>query len=176
MKYVLYFTEDTTSTGGVLHKAGEIRAYGDVGEPFAMPDTDPEVIVVPYDLIAVPEHCAKMAVQSDAIITDETHYVDVSGTPSVIAKPTFDSLGNSIGGDSPWVANGVSSISYGPNIPTGTDCLVSCRNPAFGEGFSETITTGEIEIATPIEGLYEIRLTKFPYLTKVITVTAEVAQ
>lgn len=85
-------------------------------------------------------------------------------------RPDLDSI-CSIGGASPWLANGTSTISYGSLIPAGAVLeLYSADNGIPPQ--SAIINDGTFSLTTNHAGTYTTTISSFPYLNKVLTLVA----
>jgi hypothetical protein len=103
-------------------------------------------------------------------VEQSTHYIDVSGTPTAVAKPTLDTICSFTNSGGVWTANGTDTISYGSALPNPTK--YSIQGPGELNGLTGTITDGTITLTTAATGDYTINLKTDFYLLKVITITA----
>ncbi len=90
---------------------------------------------------------------------------------AVVAKVSLDTICSftNAGG---WLANGVDTISYGTSLPNPTSVEIKCTNPRFTHVPIFNETSGTLTLTTLAAGDYTITLRAFPYLDKIITVTA----
>lgn len=105
---------------------------------------------------------------SSANILPSTHWVSGGVATAKVSLDTICSLTNAGG----WLANGADTISYGTALPNPTLVTISCSNPRFTPVFDFNITDGTMTLTTTAAGNYTITLDAFPYIQKIITVTA----
>ncbi|MDM0042154.1 hypothetical protein QTI05_24160 [Variovorax sp. J22R193] len=163
--FYAYFDETT----------GEIISYGQLPDPIEIvPNTDPATFFDVYDqyLLAIPSGQGLIRIEDDLPVSTAFYIADPGGTPTLTARPSLDD-DNAVGGSDPWIADGTSSVTYGPDLPVGTLVRVSSGNPAFATIEALEVDDGELELATTLVGQYEVIVTSFPYADKTIIFTAE---
>jgi hypothetical protein len=108
------------------------------------------------------------AVEAPTGIDPEKSYV-LNGV--LTPKPSLDA-GSSLSNAGAWKADGVSELTYGPALPNPTKVTISSSSSAFIPPAPFDVTDGTLDLTTIASGEYTITLEAFPYLKKVIRVSA----
>ena len=103
-------------------------------------------------------------------VEPSTHKIDVSGSPVEVARVSLDTLCSFTNSGGTWTANSTDTIVYGSALPNPTTFVI--QGPGELDGLTGTITDGTLTLTTEAAGDYKITLSAFPYLDKVITISA----
>ena len=103
-------------------------------------------------------------------VESSSHYIDVTGSPVEVARVSLDTLCSFTNSGGTWTANSTDTIVYGSALPNPTTFVI--QGPGELDGLTGTITDGTLTLTTEAVGDYKITLSAFPYLDKVITISA----
>lgn len=134
-----------------------------------------KLIQVPdgYDTVTIANlntESGQAAISVSDNFAKEYYYID-PGTLTETPKLNFDDTNTLTNTGGVWLADGVDSITYGSSLPNPTSYFMQTDVDGL-DGLHGDITDGLFELTTEKPGTFNITLSAFPYVDKVITVSA----
>lgn len=115
-------------------------------EPSSINVAIKRILYAPEDMLDHNINSVEKYVEVDGIVRDTTHYVDLSGAPTVRVKNSFDIKKQKVD----------DSTTKFTNIPVGTEVRINQEK--------HTVNDGELEVTSTLPGSYVIWFSHTVYL------------